>query len=150
MGKHVKIGIYLLFSIVILCLIPALAYYSQIKSEIVRTLIYVGASGGIGGTIYSIRGFYKNLGGSTFDDKWNWWYIFRPIISTVIGVFAYFLIVGGLMSISDNADVNLTKGIMFYCGVSFLAGYSFTKFAEGLDSISDVLFGKKSRNQEND
>lgn len=144
MKKHIYVGIYLLAALLTLCILPVLAFFFQIKPDILRILTYVGASGGIGGTLYSIRGFYKNLGTNTFESRWNWWYIFRPVISSVIGVFAYFLIVGGLISISQTAEVTLGKGVMFYCGVSFLAGYSFTRFAEGLDTISEMLFGKKN------
>lgn len=140
----------MLVSLLLLCALPVMAFFSSINIEIIRTLIFVGASGGIGGTLYSIRGFYKNLGGNTFEVRWNWWYIFRPIISVVLGVFTYFLIVGGLMSISNTTDVTLSKGIMFYCGVSFLAGFSFTRFAERLDNISDILFAKKNQEQSNE
>ena len=150
MKNHIYIGIYLLVSLLLLCALPVMAFFSSINIEIIRTLIFVGASGGIGGTLYSIRGFYKNLGGNTFEVRWNWWYIFRPIISVVLGVFTYFLIVGGLMSISNTTDVTLSKGIMFYCGVSFLACFSFTRFAERLDNISDILFAKKNQEQSNE
>jgi hypothetical protein len=54
------------------------------------------------------------------------------------------------MSISNTTDVTLSKGIMFYCGVSFLAGFSFTRFAERLDNISDILFAKKNQEQSNE
>jgi hypothetical protein len=143
MKNYVFIGIYLLVFLLILCAIPVAVFFSSIQNEIVRTLFYVGASGGIGGSLYSIRGFYQNLGGKTFETNWIWWYIFRPVISIVVGVFAYFLIVGGLLSISNNADVTFTKGIMFYCAISFLAGFSFSRFADRLNNISDTVFTKK-------
>jgi len=143
MKGHVFIGIYLLLMLVVLCGLPVIVYFSKIESEVMRTLFYVGASGGIGGTLYSIRGFYQNLGGETFKSNWIWWYIFRPLISITVGVFAYFLIVGGLLSISNNAEVTFSKGIMFYCALAFLAGFSFTRFAGKLDSISDTIFKKK-------
>ena len=84
MKSHVYIGIYLLVFLLILCTIPVVVFFSSIPNAIVRTLFYVGASGGIGGSIYSIRGFYQNLGGKTFETNWIWWYIFRPVISTFL------------------------------------------------------------------
>lgn len=136
------VGIYLLIAILLFCLVPVFIFYSYIDNDLVRTLFYVGASGGIGGTVYSIRGFYQNTGGETFKPNWVWWYIFRPIISVVSGVFVYFLIVGGLMSISNNTDVTFSKGVMFYCAIAFLAGFSFTRFMGKVESISENVFSE--------
>ena len=57
MKSHVFIGIYLLTALVVLCLIPVIVFFSEIKNSILRTLFYVGASGGIGGVVYS-KDFY--------------------------------------------------------------------------------------------
>ncbi|MCK9400911.1 MAG: hypothetical protein M0Q51_13095 [Bacteroidales bacterium] len=70
MKSHVLIGIYLLITLVVLCLVPVIVFYSKLENNIVRTVFYVGASGGIGGSLYSIRGFYQNLGGETFKVSW--------------------------------------------------------------------------------
>jgi hypothetical protein len=149
--NQVFVGIYLLLSLVVLCVIPVIVFYMKMENNIVRTLVFVGASGGIGGAVYSIRGFYHNLGGKTFEGNWIWWYIFRPLISAVTGVFLYFLIVGGLLSISASTEVSFGKGVMFYCALAFLAGFSFTRFADKIDALSDTIFAKKSgkENEEN-
>ena len=139
------IGLYLLFAVFILVGLPIWVYVSDpFEKELLNILVYIACSGGIGGTIYCIRGFYQNLGGNNFETNWTWWYIFRPIISAIIGIFAYFMIIGGLMSISNSPDVNYSKSVMFYCAVSFLAGFSFDKFVEKIDLISDTLFSKKN------
>lgn len=144
--KSVKIfiGIYLLISLVVLCVIPVLVFLMKVEDSILRTLVYVGTSGGIGGVVYSIRAFYQNLADNSFDGKWVWWYVFRPMISVVAGVFLYFLIVGGLMSISASNEVSFSKGIMFYCALAFLSGFSFTRFADKLNELSDTFLSKKS------
>jgi hypothetical protein len=146
-GK-VFVGIYLLLALIVLCLIPVIAYFMKLENGIVRTLVYVGASGGIGGCVYSIRGFYHNLAGKTFEGNWVWWYVFRPLVSVVTGVFLYFLIVGGLMSISASPDVSYNKGVMFYCALAFLAGFSFTRFADKIEALSDTVFSKKDKTEE--
>ena len=139
------IGLYLLFAVFILVGLPIWVYVCDpFEKELLNILVYIACSGGIGGTIYCIRGFYQNLGGNNFETNWTWWYIFRPIISAIIGIFAYFMIIGGLMSISNSPDVNYSKSVMFYCAVSFLAGFSFAKFVEKIDLISDTLFSKKN------
>lgn len=141
--NKVFVGVYLLVSLVVLCAVPVVVYFMKVENNIIRTLVFVGASGGIGGVVYSIRGFYHNLAGNSFDGKWIWWYVFRPLISMVTGVFLYFLIVGGLMSISASPEVSFSKGVMFYCALAFLAGFSFTRFADKLDELSDTFFSKK-------
>ena len=57
MKSHVFFGIYLLTALVILCVIPVIVFFSEIENIILRTLFYVGASGGIGGAVYS-KDFY--------------------------------------------------------------------------------------------
>lgn len=144
MKNHIYIGIYLLLFLLFLCVIPVVIFYSSIQEEIIKILFYVGASGGIGGSLNSIRGFYQHLGGQTFKSNWTWWYIFRPIISVIVGIFAYFLIVGGLLGLSNKSDAIFGKGIMFYCAISFLAGFSFSQFADKLNKLSERLFAKKN------
>ena len=41
---------------------------------------------------------------------------------------------------SNAPDVNYSKSMVFYCAVSFLAGFSFTKFVEKIDLISNTVY----------
>ncbi len=146
MKDNIKInllGIYLLSFLLVLIIMPIIVYFSNFESSLIKSLIYIGSSGGIGGTIYCIRGFYQNLGENIFNFNWTWWYIFRPLISVVIGVFIYFFIIGGLLSLGSVSEVNYSKSVMFYCAISFLAGFSFTQFADKLEELSSTLFSKK-------
>ena len=137
------IGIYLLFFLLVLVIMSLITYFSNFDDSLIRSLVYIGSSGGIGGTIYCIRGFYQNLGKNNFKFNWTWWYIFRPVISVVVGVFVYFFIVGGLLSLGSISEINYSKSVMFYCAISFLAGFSFTQFADKLEELSSTLFTKK-------
>ncbi len=137
------IGAYLLAFMVALVAISIWTYHSDIDDTLIKSLIYVGISGGLGGTIYCMRGFYKNLADNMFKLNWTWWYIFRPFISIVIGVFVYFLIVGGIISLGSVCNLSYSRGIMFYCAVAFLSGFSFTQFADKLEELSSTLFSKK-------
>jgi len=137
------IGLYLIFFLLVLIIMPLITYFSNFEDSLIKSLIYIGSSGGIGGTIYCIRGFYQNLGENNFKFNWTWWYIFRPLISVVIGVFVYFLLLGGLLSLGSVSEVNYSKNVMFYCALSFLAGFSFTQFADKLEELSSTLFLKK-------
>lgn len=138
------LGIYLIVTLLIFISIGSLTYIYKLENKLIFSLIIIACSGGIGGTIYAIRGFYQNLGDGIFDfNKWIWWYIFRPGMSAIIGVFVYFLIVGGLLSIGNVSDINYSKGLMFYSALAFLAGFSFTQFANKLDEIASAIFAKK-------
>ena len=94
--------------------------------------------------MYAIRAHYTHLGNGDYRTNYEWWYISRPIISAVIGIFAYFLFAGGLMSVSNDPDPG--KGILLYCGISFLAGYSMNQFLEKLKDLSKTLFTKNVSN----
>lgn len=146
MKPEVKInllGIYLLLILVVLVAIAVITYFFYSADQLIRALIFVGCSGGIGGTIYSIRGFYQNLGEENFKLNWTWWYVFRPIISIVTGIFVYFLIAGGLMSFGLISKTDYSKGLLFFCGISFLSGFSFTRVADKFENLSSILFSKK-------
>ena len=143
------IGMYLLTTLVILITMPIYTYlnWTDNLSKLITALVYVSCAGGLGGTIYSIRGFYKAHAGDNFELKWLWWYIFRPPISIVIGAIAYFLIVGGLLSVGNISEANYSKSVMFYCAISFLAGFTFSRFTDKLEDLSDTLFSKKEEDK---
>jgi len=61
----------------------------------------------------------------------------------VIGVFAYFFIVGGLLRLGSISAVDYSRSVMFYCAISFLAGFSFTQFADKVDELASTLFAKR-------
>jgi len=69
--------------------------------------------------------------------------IFRPFVSVVIGIFVYFFIVGGLLSLGSITAVDYSRSVMFYCAISFLAGFSFTQFADKLEELASTMFAKK-------
>ena len=142
------IGIYLLLWLITLILIPIVTYFYSLRDSLIRSLIYIASSGGLGGIIYLIRSFYMHIFEKNFREDAFWWYIFRPFSSVVIGVMSYFLIVGGLMSIGNVSSINYERGIMFYSGIAFLAGFSFTQFANKLEELAKTLFAKSKRDKD--
>ena len=142
------LGGYLLAILVFLTTVGVITYFFYRRDQLIRALIFVGCSGGIGGTIYSIRGFYQNLGQGNFQLNWVWWYVFRPIISIVTGIFVYFLIAGGLMSLGLISETDYSKALLFFCGIAFLSGFSFSKAADRFQDISSILFSKKKERKQ--
>lgn len=141
------IGVYLLLWLISLVIFPMLVFSSGLDSVLLRSLIYVSSAGGLGGVVYLIRSFYKHIFEKDFRVDAVWWYLFRPFLSIIAGVIAYFLIVGGLLSIGSASFINYEKNIMFYCGIAFLAGFSFTQFSDKLEELAKTLFAKARDNK---
>lgn len=145
--KKICIGAYLLLFLLTLIAVPLITYFSEYNDHLIRSLIYIGSAGGLGGTVYCIRGFYQNEGEGRFSFNWTSWYIFRPFISIVTGIIVYFLLVGGLLSVGSVSEANTSGSIMFYCSVSYLAGFSFTRFYDKVDELTSTLFSSKKKEE---
>jgi hypothetical protein len=141
-----SIGIYLLSVLLLYISIAVKTYIYQPADKFVFSLILIFCSGGIGAVIYSIRGFYKNLIKGDFNyNHWVWWYLFRPIIGSVMAVFVYFLILGGLLTLGSISNVDYSKGIIVYCGIGFLCGFCFTQIAVKVKDVASTVFAKAKK-----
>ncbi|MGA2682091.1 MAG: hypothetical protein ABSF44_09875 [Candidatus Bathyarchaeia archaeon] len=138
------VGFYLLAAIFVLIAIASVTYFEHLNSVLLKTVLYVGVAGGLGGVFYGIRGFIYHTSEDDFDPKWRWWYLYHPVTGFVLGVLAYFLIVGGLLTLGSVSQVDYTKGILLYCSISFLAGFSAKKFNEKLDELASTIFSTSS------
>jgi hypothetical protein len=134
------VGAYLLIALFALVAIAASVYFMKLTSVLLKTIIYVGVAGGIGGVFYCIRGFIFHTSQDDFDPSWKWWYIYNPVTGFVIGVLTYFLIVGGLLTLGSFPQADYSKGILLYCSISFLAGFAFKKFNSKLDELASTIF----------
>lgn len=134
------VGSFLLIAIFVLVTIAGIIWYETHQSTLVlKTILYVGISGGIGGAAYGIRGFLAHNEKGDFDSKWKFWYLFHPITGFIYGVAAYLLIVGGLLTVGTSSP-DYSKGILLYLAISFVAGFGSKKFNEKLDEIVSTLF----------
>ena len=130
-------GILLLFFLISFVFIPVLTY-CYITDSLIRFLVYVSFSGALGALIYCIRGFYQHIAKNDFDDKWDWWYVFRPLIGFIAGIYAYFILCC-LISM-NTSQINLIPGDpRCFCGISFLSGFCFTQFVEKICKIYEIL-----------
>jgi hypothetical protein len=134
------IGGWLVAAIFVLIAIGAAVYLIHGSSVLVKTVLYVGVSGGIGGVFYCMNGFITHIAQDDFDAKWNWWYLFHPIIGFILGIAVYFLIVGGLLTLGSVTQPNYSKGLLLYCAISFVAGFSTKKVIEKLNEIASNTF----------
>lgn len=111
------------------------------EDSLIRSLVYIGSAGGLGGIIYCMRGFHDHKAHGDFNIDFSYWYFFRPIISTVTGVIIYFLFAGGLLTVGSDFSKADQSSTMFFCSVSFLAGFGFTQFYNKVDDLANTLFG---------
>ena len=112
---------------------------------LLKTVLYVGVAGAMGGVFYGIRGFIYHNAEDDFQEKWKWWYIYQPVTGFVVGVFSYFLIVGGLLTLGAVSQADYSKGILLYCSIAFLAGFATKKFNEKLDELASTLFSTTAK-----
>ncbi len=139
------VGIYLIIALSVLIMIGSVAYLSHVSSPLVRTVLYVGVSGGIGGVFYCIRGFIFHNVKNDFEAKWKWWYLYQPLTGFVFGILSYFLLVGGLLTLGSVAQADYAKGTLLYCSIAFLAGFSTKKFTEKLDELASSIFSSSEK-----
>jgi hypothetical protein len=144
------VAVYLLSFMLLLMVLPFLAYFLRgslefgglFKDDLIRHLFYIGSAGGLGGIVYCMRGFYEHKVEGNFDINYLSWYLFRPIISTIIGIIVFFLFAAHLIDATGFSAA--TPGdIMFSCSVAFLAGFGFTQFYGKIDDLANTLFKPK-------
>ena len=149
------IGIYLIVFLLALIVIPILLFISNYNSggyisKTIAFLVYIGCAGGLGGITYCMKSYSYNRArkDKDFDLVWTSWYIFRPFLSVVMGVFVYFFIEAGLMGAGADKGGDILKGIKFYLSVAFLAGFFMNEFISKLQEIAKVLFASKKEKKE--
>ncbi len=153
-STEIYISIYTIICAILFSIIPIFTHiqpylYPNITiSPIIKTLIYVGCSGGLGGVLYSVLGFSKHYILGNFTLKYIWWYIYRPLTSVLLGIFVFCFVAGGLMGLSlqpNQAVPDITAGfaattIMFYSALGFLVGYSSNHILLKLEDLADTIF----------
>jgi len=142
-----------LYTVGFMVVLVALAFIDRLYlgslDDLTRLIIYIACSGGLGSLAYSIFGYIEHRGKNDFDLSYFWWYILRPFIGIIYGTFAFLFVAGGLMTLSGvSVDTNLftTKTVMFYCALSFLAGYAEHAFSLQLKELAEAVFKKEDSN----
>lgn len=108
-----------------------------------KTLSYNFLSGVLGGAIFAFRGFYQSIAEpkdspKSFDFKWIFWYLIRPITGGVFGVVVYAFVRSELLAF-QMASTQPQNNLMYF-SISFLAGFGFHDFAEYLTKKVKKVF----------
>lgn len=146
-----RIGYYTIFCTVILIMLAVInRLYLAPADDLMQIMIYIACSGGLGSLAFSLFGYIGHLAKDDFDLNYTWWYVARPFIGIIYGTFAFLFVAGGLMTlsgVSTDASLFLTKTVMFYCALAFLAGYAEHSFSLQLKELAEALFKKDTTSQ---
>ena len=58
-----------------------------------------------------------------YTNAWTLYFVVGPFLGAIFGAIVYFIIIGGLLSLTDNSDVNLLNPLVII-PFSLLAGYN--------------------------
>lgn len=101
--------------------------------------------GGLGGTIYCLRGVYLNACvHKTWSETWFPWYFIRPFVSHLCGAISYLFLKAGLILLEARQTSGSTE-LGFLC-LAFIAGLNVDKFISKIEDIAQATWGiEKSR-----
>ena len=102
-----------------------------------RLLLIVVLSGAAGSCIGAQTSFATYVGNRTLLASWNWWYVLRPVIGMTLALVFYFVIRGGLLSVSSGADVMSPYGI---AAVAALVGLFSKQATDKLEEVFTTMF----------
>ncbi len=94
--------------------------------------------GMLGGVLVSWWGFVVHTRNLEYDPSYNTWYLLKPPIGAVMGVFSVVVIKAGLITLQGSTEVNSAE--LLYI-VAFLAGFSERFFVQMFDKVMTALLG---------
>jgi hypothetical protein len=101
-----------------------------------RLILLVATVGALGSFIHAATSFADFVGNRRASSSWNWWYILRPFIGSVLATIFYFVIRGGLLSAGATGQDVSTFGITAVAGlVGMFAKQATDKLAELFDDL---------------
>jgi predicted kinase len=111
--------------------------------QFLKTILYVCAAGGLGSTTYCIRALYHYYIRGAFDfDRFKWWYLFRPVMGTVLAISSFAIVQGGVVALGASASPRPSSANMAWFGIAFLAGFGTEQVIEWLRRASKSIFGE--------
>jgi len=112
-------------------------------------ILGVMTAGALGGCIHVATSFADYVGNAEYKSTWQWWYSLRPFIGASLALAFYFLIRGGLLSLTAGTT---QQDPNFYgmVGISFLVGMFSKQATDKLDDVFDTLFKSNKDNERKD
>lgn len=113
------------------------------QMQFLKTVLYVAAAGGLGSTTYCVRALYHYYIRGVFDfDRFKWWYLFRPVIGSLLAVSSFAIVQGGVVALGAINSPQSSRSNMAWFGVAYLAGFGTEQVIEWLRRASKTVFGE--------
>lgn len=109
-------------------------------------------SGAIGGTTIAYWGIVKHNILMDFDDQYEMWYWFKPLLGGIFGIIAVLIMKAGVISLSVQTAAGSDAGqpeklalnTALLTIIAFLAGFSERFFVRLIDRVMTAFFGGDS------
>ena len=98
--------------------------------------IYAFIWGLVGGILQGLWFLWQHVSDRILRKVWIPWYIFLPLIGSLLGTFAYLVFLAGFVTTSGGTQIQSEYFIMLLCA---LAGFSSRWAVETLDKIVDLI-----------
>lgn len=153
--KEIAVSVLLILYLFIFSLLTVFAWKSTLSSyfgliadnntqlTFLKSIVYAMCAGGLGSTTYCIRSFYFYSIKGVFDfDRFKWWYLFRPLVGTILALAVYVVIKGGIVAFGTSLGTTGRSANIALFGVSYLAGFGTEQVVEWLRRASKSIFGE--------
>lgn len=105
-----------------------------------RMLLLILIAGALGGLVRSVRSLYWYVGNRSFVISWVLMYLLLPLAGSLIALFIYLLLRGGLFSPQASMDQTSPFG---FVAIAALAGMFSGSAAEKLKEMFELLFKRE-------
>ena len=104
-------------------------------------------AGAIGGTTIAYWGLVKHTILMDFDDQYELWYYFKPLLGAIFGLISVIIIRAGFISLQTSGNsVDIKSQLPLYI-IAFIAGFSERFFIQLIDRVTTALFGGETPSQ---
>ena len=130
------------------------------KMQLFRSHVMCGGFGMLGAAIAAIRKYYRTLitestaksvnqplPPSVWDFGWNFYYLTRPLLGSILGSLTYTLSFVGFQVLATSPDVQISsKGKYLIYALSLVAGYSVSQALDRLSAVAKRVFQSELKN----
>jgi hypothetical protein len=122
---------------------------AAVMSEDQRLMLAVMVTGAMGSYVHVATSFSDFMGSRHFRASWAWWYGLRPAIGTGLAVIFYFLLRGGILTITGTSG-DVTPELYPVLAIAGLAGMFSKQATDKLSDVFDTLFKSDKEAQRKD